>query len=267
MKKPINRLIAHGDIHGHLARFKENLLNANLIDANNSWIGGDSILVQVGDVIDRGPQSLEALDFLDHLQRQSNISSKSVIRLFGNHEMMNLMGEIDYKHLENDSVKIREKIRRGVLENNIILSYVYKNRLFVHGGLRSKIRESLKTEIRREHGISVESIRLEDISNRMNVILVESVKNDDFTHPIFGQDGVLWTKFDAIMRSDHANQVKQIVGHTIRTDGDYSFSLGRIGVDFGLFLGHHGYLVIENDHFKYVIRKRGVWEDIKLGDF
>jgi len=223
------------------------------------------MLVQLGDVIDRGPQSLEALDFLDHLQRQANVSSKSVFRLFGNHELMNLQDNNHHKHAKD--IKIGEKIRQGVLENNIILSYVFRNRLFIHGGLRSKMRESLKTEMRRERGVSFESIRLQDISDRMNKILFEAVKNNDFTHPIFGQDGVLWTRFESIMDSEHAKKAKQIVGHSIREEGDYSGSLGRVDVDFGLFLGNHGYLVIENDRLIFVIKKSGRWEENTLGDF
>jgi hypothetical protein len=261
------RLIAHGDVHGHLDEFKENLLNAGLIDKNNSWIGDNSILVQLGDVIDRGPQSLEVLAFLDQLQQQANSFSSSVIRIFGNHELMNLMYDYDYMSTKDNSEKIGKKIRQGILEDKIVLSYVYRNRLFIHGGLRSKMRESLKNEICRDQRVSFKSIRLQDISDRMNNILVEAIKNNNFTHPIFGQDGVLWTRFESIMDSEHAKKVKQIVGHSIREEGDYSGSLGRIDVDFGLFLGNHGYLVIEDERLKFVIKKSGKWEENTLGNF
>ena len=47
------RRIVVGDIHGELDGFREILRNAGLIDSKDKWSGGDRILIQTGDVIDR----------------------------------------------------------------------------------------------------------------------------------------------------------------------------------------------------------------------
>ena len=49
----VNRIIAIGDIHGDLDLCKEYLKVGKVIDDNMNWIGGDTVVVQVGDQVDR----------------------------------------------------------------------------------------------------------------------------------------------------------------------------------------------------------------------
>src|SRR5438552_11688254 len=64
----VERIVAVGDIHGAYDRFVEILKTAALIDDQLHWSGGRAHLVQTGDVVDRGPDSRKALDFLRQLQ-------------------------------------------------------------------------------------------------------------------------------------------------------------------------------------------------------
>ncbi|XP_076923990.1 shewanella-like protein phosphatase 2 [Bidens hawaiensis] len=91
-----NRLIAIGDLHGDLLKSKQSLRLAGLIDDNDSWSGGSSTLVQVGDVLDRGGQELKILYFLEKLKRQAVKSGGNVITMNGNHEIMNVDGDFRY---------------------------------------------------------------------------------------------------------------------------------------------------------------------------
>ncbi|XP_076948062.1 shewanella-like protein phosphatase 2 [Bidens hawaiensis] len=91
-----NRLIAIGDLHGDLLKSKQSLRLAGLIDSNDSWSGGSSTLVQVGDVLDRGGQELKILYFLEKLKRQAVKSGGNVITMNGNHEIMNVDGDFRY---------------------------------------------------------------------------------------------------------------------------------------------------------------------------
>ena len=90
------RRIVVGDIHGELDGFKEILRNAGLIDSKDNWSGGDCILIQTGDVIDRGPYSREAIDLLRKLQKEAADAKGEVIRLCGNHELMLLQNNFRY---------------------------------------------------------------------------------------------------------------------------------------------------------------------------
>src|SRR4051812_48702821 len=60
----VERVVAVGDVHGAYDRFVELLTVAGLIDDHLHWAGGRAHLVQTGDVVDRGPDSLKAIDLL-----------------------------------------------------------------------------------------------------------------------------------------------------------------------------------------------------------
>ena len=68
----------------------------SLVDDNGRWIGGDTVLVQTGDVVDRGPDSLKIIQDLMRLQREAPRAHGQVIALVGNHEAMNLTGDLRY---------------------------------------------------------------------------------------------------------------------------------------------------------------------------
>ena len=58
------RIVAIGDVHGDLTDFASILRHTGLINDKSNWIGGGTVLVQVGDVVDRGPKSRECLNLL-----------------------------------------------------------------------------------------------------------------------------------------------------------------------------------------------------------
>lgn len=94
--KGIERIVAVGDIHGGYKAFVDVLRTASLIDGKDRWIGGRTHLVQMGDVIDRGPDSRKAIDLLMALEKQALKSGGYVHSLIGNHEAMNLYGDLRY---------------------------------------------------------------------------------------------------------------------------------------------------------------------------
>lgn len=93
------RFIVIGDIHGAYDMLQDILVVAKIStkDAPCEWHSGttDTILVQVGDMVDRGLYSLECAYCLERLQRTAPKDSK-VIRLIGNHDIWWLEGVYDY---------------------------------------------------------------------------------------------------------------------------------------------------------------------------
>lgn len=87
------RIVAIGDVHGAFDQFVGILQTAGLIDANRRWSGGTAILVQTGDIFDRGPGVRPALDLLMRLEGEAKRAGGRVESLLGNHEMMNLLHE------------------------------------------------------------------------------------------------------------------------------------------------------------------------------
>jgi hypothetical protein len=87
------RVVAIGDVHGASDAFVQILQTAGLIDAQQKWSGGTAVLVQTGDVFDRGPGVRAALDLLMRLEDEARRAGGRVEALIGNHEAMNLLGD------------------------------------------------------------------------------------------------------------------------------------------------------------------------------
>jgi Calcineurin-like phosphoesterase len=93
---PVHRIVAVGDLHGDFSAWRDILRSASLVDNNGRWTGGDTILVQTGDAVDRGPNSLEIIQDLMRLQKEAARAHGQVIALVGNHEAMNVTGDLRY---------------------------------------------------------------------------------------------------------------------------------------------------------------------------
>lgn len=254
------RRIVVGDIHGELDGVREILCNAGLIDDNDNWSGGDCILIQTGDVIDRGPCSREAVNLLRKLQQEAADAKGEVIRLCGNHELMLLQNNFSYVNF-NDPETLIAELTEEIARGDVRASYSDGERLYSHAGLRSAIREILVDKLKPAKPKSKSNkINLSLLSGYINRIFKESVeKNDLDQHPIFhvghergGNDpvgGIFWCDFSTISPSVEASIIPQIFGHTpTRKNGvKTAHGLKLIDVDAGMcrvFGGARVYLEI-----------------------
>jgi hypothetical protein len=90
------RIVAIGDIHGDLEAARNALRVAGAIDENDHWVGGELVVVQTGDVLDRGDQELEIMDLFDALAHEAAEVGGAVYTLNGNHELMNAYQDFRY---------------------------------------------------------------------------------------------------------------------------------------------------------------------------
>lgn len=90
------RVVAIGDVHGDLAATRAALRLASAIDAQDRWTGGDLVLVQTGDQLDRGDDERAIVDLFDRLVVEAGAAGGKVIPLNGNHEVMNVQGDFRY---------------------------------------------------------------------------------------------------------------------------------------------------------------------------
>jgi len=162
----VHRLIAIGDIHGDMRAIVRSLKIANVIPLNipedNSidvqnvpWTGGKTVIVQLGDQIDRArPTSwcndcideqipndegsdLKIMNLLDNLNIKARKQGGAVISILGNHELMNVDGDFRY-------VSLNEFAEFGLAmsgeKNNNDMPYGYKERkaAFAPGGILAK---------------------------------------------------------------------------------------------------------------------------------
>lgn len=92
----IERVVAIADVHGAYQPFVELLQGTGLVDEELRWRGGESHLVIVGDILDRGEDSRAVLDLVMRLEREAPALGGAVHTVLGNHEVMNLVGELGY---------------------------------------------------------------------------------------------------------------------------------------------------------------------------
>ncbi|MDX1493478.1 MAG: metallophosphoesterase [Longimicrobiales bacterium] len=90
------RIVAFGDVHGDLEAARSALRLAGAIDEQDRWIGGDLIVVQTGDQLDRGDQERAILDLFERLRVESRAAGGAFHALLGNHELMNARGDFRY---------------------------------------------------------------------------------------------------------------------------------------------------------------------------
>ncbi len=136
------RIVAVGDLHGDYKAWTEIARAAGLVDAEGHWIGGSATLVQLGDITDRGPDSLLIIRSLQQLAAEAPAVGGRVVVMLGNHEAMNVVGDLRYvvpgefaAFADRQSVARRERV------------YAQERRK-LEAAARSKGRPALPSEVR-----------------------------------------------------------------------------------------------------------------------
>ncbi|RJS26179.1 metallophosphatase [Corallococcus sp. H22C18031201] len=92
----VERVVAVGDVHGDVDSLREVLKLAGVIDAAGHWTGGKTHLVQTGDIPDRSEHTRDAYELLMRLEVEARRAGGRVHALLGNHEVMNMRGDLRY---------------------------------------------------------------------------------------------------------------------------------------------------------------------------
>ena len=143
------RLVAVGDVHGDFEALADVLSAARIANAScGGWTGGDSILVQMGDVADRGRDVAKANACLRRLQRLAPEVGGRVIRLVGNHELMRAEGSLRDAHPAESSAAAVAGVMQwkvDVKSGAVRASYSDGPYFFTHAGVRPALLERLPT--------------------------------------------------------------------------------------------------------------------------
>ncbi len=92
----VSRVVAISDVHGAYDAMVRTMQNAEVLGEDLQWSGGATHLVVTGDLLDRGPDSRQAMDLLMRLEEAAVAAGGQVHLLLGNHEVMNLVGDLRY---------------------------------------------------------------------------------------------------------------------------------------------------------------------------
>ncbi len=92
----VERVVAFADVHGAFRTLIELLVETGLVDRELSWQGGSAHAVSLGDLLDRGPDSRRVMDLLMRLQAEARAAGGRMHVVAGNHELMNMIGDLRY---------------------------------------------------------------------------------------------------------------------------------------------------------------------------
>ena len=120
----VERIIAIGDLHGDYENYIATLRAAGLINKKDKWSGGATHLVQTGDIPDRGPDTIKIIKHITKLGKQAAKKGGRVHNLIGNHEAMNVYGDLRYvsdgefeAFVTRNSKTLRDRVFELTLKN------------------------------------------------------------------------------------------------------------------------------------------------------
>jgi hypothetical protein len=106
------RIVAIGDLHGDYEAYESLIRAAGLVDAKGRWAGGDTIFVQTGDIPDRGPDTKRIIEHMMKLEKAAPKKGGEVVALIGNHEAMNVTGDLRYVTAEEYAAFANSKSKK-----------------------------------------------------------------------------------------------------------------------------------------------------------
>lgn len=178
-----HRIVAIGDLHGDIENAELLLRQAKLVDERGEWIAGGDTLVQMGDMLDRGPHGVAIMDLFDRVAESATRAGGEVVQLLGNHELMNLQGDRKFVAAQlvnavgglerwRDAFSPSGEVGRRLLDKPVLV--VRNHTLFVHAGI-----------------LALDAKRPFDEINHQ---IVELLRARQFQHPLLLNDGPLWTR-------------------------------------------------------------------------
>lgn len=258
-KSTLKPLMILSDAHGFYHSLSAVLIHAGIINPDLKWTGKDTIVIQLGDIIDRG-QDYKAIDtLLNYLQIQAKKEKGQVVRLLGNHELEILKKNYFVTTMPYWEIKpFREKLIKDILAGKIQAAWAGRGFLFTHSGCIDPMFNFLKKDLPPKP-------TAQQTAKLLNKILIESAKKDDFSHPIFyvsrargGIDpfaGIFWADLNELLLSHNACPFKQIVGHTMVPGILISPDKKIICADVGMtkvFEGNFEYIKFKNKKYQII---------------
>jgi len=206
---PQEKILVLGDIHGDFNMLKHLLRKGQVINKSNNWIGGNTIVVQVGDQIDScrpnkhgdcllpdytqndKADDIKVLEFMTNLHHDAEQHGGAIYSLVGNHELMNVDGDMAYVSYENLNEFGGEYGRQIAFKpGNKMANYLACTRkmaliigsnLFVHAGFEPEL---------------VTQYKIDDINKLMALYLLNELKSPNTFKEDFmvKHTSPLWTR-------------------------------------------------------------------------
>lgn len=246
----VDRLFVMSDLHGSFNAMYSLLVNNGVIDEKYNWTFGDGHVVMVGDITDRGRNTIPCLWLFYHLEQ---IAPGKVHYILGNHEMMTLYGRASYLNEKTKrsicsitGKKSKSKALKMLFSEKSELGQWLRSKntiekigdvLFVHAGLSKKLTD-LELTIPQINNI---------VRDYAGVSYKKIPKRDTIGNLLYGRYGPIWYRGMVMDYKDYYKKISQrdfndilkyfdvkkiIVGHTSvdSVSSDYEGALIRVNV-------------------------------------
>jgi len=257
------RIVAIGDIHGDLMAAQQALRLAGATDRRDRWVGGDLVVVQTGDLLDRGDEEKEILDLFSRLQDEARRAGGAVHLLNGNHELMN--SYLDFRYVTDHGLEEFKGMVRVNPSDSLLATLEPQERLrgalFRPGGPMALELSKRPTALVIGPNVFVHGgvlpYHVEMGLDSMNAHVRSWLRNEA-PQPewIRGDLSPVWTRVysdepdvaacDTLaLVLDSLGVQRMVVGHTVKRTGITSFCGGRVWcIDVGMSAYYQGRLEV-----------------------
>lgn len=234
--KATYKIIVLGDVHGDWEATIKALKKGRVIDDTLNWCGGKTHVVQIGDICDRKirgnclkdeDSEFKIIELFLKLMRQAYESGGGFHCVLGNHELMNVTGDLSYvsemglNHFPDGANGRRKYFERGGPMCQVFSKYwnpVIKigKYMFCHGSVSYDI------------GTKYNIIQINDYMRRMLMNELKPGEEKIVYNLFFDGKSILWNRefsggyFDNVKVKEMLGNHKceyMVVGHTIQMQG------------------------------------------------
>lgn len=143
------KMLVFSDIEGEFGAMRKFLQANKVMDDQFNWTFGDGHLFLVGDFVDRGKQVTEVLWLIYSLEDKARAAGGEVHYVLGNHEIMNLSGDLRYLNAKYQrSSQLMQMPFTSMLGENTELGQWFRSKnvmmkvgdvLLMHGGVSPQV--------------------------------------------------------------------------------------------------------------------------------
>lgn len=258
----VKKMLVISDIEGNFAALRKLLQGNGVIDQDFNWTFEKNHLVLTGDFVDRGATVMEVLWLIYSLEEKAKAAGGYVHFILGNHEIMNMSGDLRYVHerygqhaaiINKNYMQLfgpEAEIGRWLATKNI--AERIGDILFTHGGISSYVNH-LKIPLEEINGISrpfYTDTTYEYKDNRLGVLFSDF---GPFWYRGYynGIPKATMAQIDSTLEFYHVSHIA--TGHTIVAENISTLYKGRvINTDVHHAGGHSEALLVEKGKFSRV---------------
>ena len=255
----VSKQFVVSDIEGNFGAFRKLLQGNNVIDASYNWTFGNGHLVLTGDFVDRGNQQTEVLWLIYSLEEKAKAAGGYVHYILGNHEIMNMSGDLRYLHAKyvEHAILLNENITALYGDNTELGRWLRTKNviekvgdvLFCHGGISAAVNRM--------------DLSISKISKLVRPYYADSTYqyNTPEADTLYSDAGPFWYRgyYNGVVKASmmqvdstlSAYRVKHIAtGHTVIADTISALYNGKVlNTDVHHAKGHTEALLIEGGNF------------------